>query len=203
MENGVCKKVVAAMSLWRLAMRHYNDWIGLAEISEQPYRTHVPVLLQLAQSLRPRRIAEFGMGHFSTSIFLDRMLFPSVEQLSSFEDDPEWFSTIEHKHSRDARFDAHLVLTPMWKAAMRLRALDYDLVLVDDSKRAGDRVRTLLALRLAKGVTKGPVVVVHDVDQPRYRAATLLFPNRAYYNELSPQTGVLCRKRCTNNQESS
>jgi predicted O-methyltransferase YrrM len=199
MGDGALKRVVAAMSLRRLARRYYNDWIGLAEISEQPYSTHVPVLLQLAQSLKPRRIAEFGMGHFSTSIFLDRMLFPSVEQLTSFEDDPEWFSTIEHKHSRDARFDAHLVLTPMWKAARRLRASDYDLVLVDDSKRAGDRVRTLLALRLARGVTKGPVVVVHDVDQPRYRAATFLFPDRSYCNELSPQTGVLCQKRSTNN----
>jgi predicted O-methyltransferase YrrM len=183
------------MGLRSVARNYYNDWIGLAEASEQPYKTHVPVLLQLAQSFKPRRIAEFGMGHFSTSIFLDRTLFPFVDQLTSFEDDPEWFSTIEHKHSRDTRFDARLVTTPMWKAAMRLHASDYDLILVDDSKRASERVRTLLALRLAKGVTKGPVVVVHDVDQLRYRAATFVFPNRTYFHELAPQTGVLCWKR--------
>jgi predicted O-methyltransferase YrrM len=182
------------MSLRKLAREHYNHWIGLAGISDEPYKTHVPVLIKIAQSLRPRSIAEFGMGNFSTSIFLDRELFPSVERLTSFEDDPGWFSMIVQKHSQDLRFEPILVSGSVWKAALKLRASDYDLVFVDDSKHARDRVRTLLALRMARGITKGPVIVVHDVNEPRYRAATLFFPNRTYFSDLCPQTGVLCWK---------
>jgi predicted O-methyltransferase YrrM len=182
------------MSLPRPILTRYNRWIGLVRASEEPFKTHVPVLIQLAQSLKPRNVVEFGMGYFSTSVFLDRTLFPSVERLTSFEDDPQWFSMIAKKHSPDPRFEPHLVSTPMWKVSRKLRASDYDLVFVDDSKQSRDRVRTILALRLARGITKGPVVVVHDVEQPRYRAATMVFPNRKYFHELCPQTGVLCRK---------
>jgi len=183
------------MNLRRLAKTGFNRWIGLVEVSAEPYRTHVPVLIQLAQLLKPRRIAEFGMGHFSTSIFLDRVCFPLVERLTSFEDDSEWFAVIAKKHSQDLRFEPNLVPGPMWKTAVKLRASDYDLVLVDDSKTECDRAKTLLALRVAQRITKGPVVVVHDAELPRVRVATLVFPNRMYFYDLCPQTGVLCWKR--------
>lgn len=180
------------MSLRQLLKDYYRKSIGLVEVSDQPYATHMPILTQLAQQVKPRRIAEFGMGHFSTSVFLDRSIFPSLELLTSFEDDPEWFSIMAQKHSPDSRLEANLVSPPMWKAALRLRASDYDLIFVDDSKSARERSRTLLALRLSKGVTRRPVVVVHDVDLPRLRAATLIFPSRKYFRDFCPQTGVLC-----------
>jgi predicted O-methyltransferase YrrM len=182
------------MSLRKLAWEYYYKSIGLVEAFEEPYRSHVPVLIQLAQSLKPRRIAEFGMGRYSTSVFLDRTVFPFVEKVTSFEDDSEWFSIITQEHPPNSRFEANLVSSPMWKTALRLRACDYDLIFVDDSKNDRDRARTLLALRLAKGITKGPVVVVHDVELPRLRAMTLLFPSRTYFRHFRPQTGVLCWK---------
>jgi predicted O-methyltransferase YrrM len=182
------------LSLRKLAREFFNKSIGLVGASEEPYSSHVSVLIQLAQSLKPHRVAEFGMGHFSTSVFLDRTLFPSVELLTSFEDDPEWFSLMTQKHPPDSRFEARLVSPPMWKAARKLRASDYDLIFVDDSKSDRDRAKTLLALRLAQGITKGPVVVVHDVNLPRIRAMTLIFPNRRYFRDSCPQTGVFCWK---------
>lgn len=182
------------MSVKKLAKNYYNKLIGLKGASEEPYKSHVPVLIQLAKSLRPRRIAEFGMGRFSTSIFLDRTLFPFVEKLTSFEDDPEWFSIITKEHPPNSGFEAKLVSSPMWKTVIGLSASDYDLIFVDDSKNDRDRAKTLLALRFAKGITKGPVVVVHDVELPRLRAMTLLFPGRRYFRDLCPQTGVLCWK---------
>ncbi len=182
------------MSLKKRAKGFYNKLIGLEESSEEPYRSHIPVLMQLSQSLKPRRIAEFGMGHFSTSVFLDRARFPFVEKLTSFEDDPEWFSIITKEHPPNPGFEANLVSSPMWKAAIKLCASDYDLIFVDDSKNVRDRAKTLLALRRAKGITKGPLVVVHDVELWQLRAITFLFPGRKYFRELCPQTGVLCWK---------
>jgi predicted O-methyltransferase YrrM len=169
----------------------FNRWIGLAKRSDQPYKSHMPVLIGLAESLKPRRVAEFGMGDCSTSLFLNRDLFPTVERLTSFENDREWFLAIKNKHLNDSRFDPHLVPPMMWKTAMTLRADEFDLIFVDDSNQLG-RVKTLLALRLATQVTRGPVIVVHDVELPRLRAATLVFPRRKYFSELSPQTAVLC-----------
>jgi predicted O-methyltransferase YrrM len=180
------------VGLRSLVRGRYDKWIGLTKPSDQPYQSHVPVLTELAGLLKPRRVAEFGMGNYSTSVFLDRNLFPSVERLSSFENDREWFANIQQKHHNDSRFDPHFVTSPMWKAAITLRADEFDLVFVDDSSRANERVKTILALRLARGITCGPLVVVHDVDQPRYRAATLLFPKRRYFRASSPQTGALC-----------
>jgi hypothetical protein len=188
------RRVKAKMNVRRLAKEYFNRSIGLVGISEEPYKSHVPILIQLGQSLKVRRIAEFGMGHFSTSIFLDRSLFPLVEELKSFDDDPEWFSVIANKHAADSRFNASLVPPPMWKTALKLRAFNYDLVFVDDSRSGGERAKSLLALRMSRGITKGPVVVVHDVELPVLRAATWAFPNRKYFRDFCPQTGALCWK---------
>ena len=182
------------MKLRKLPRRYWNKSIGLVADSVEPYGSHVPVLIELAQSLKPHRIAEFGMGRFSTGVFLDRSLFPFVERLTSFEDDPEWFSVITQEHPPNSGFEANLVSPPMWKTAIKLRASDYDLIFVDDSKSDRERARTLLALRLAKGITKRPVVVVHDMESPYLRAVSLLFPDRSYCRHLCPQTGVLCWK---------
>ena len=173
------------------ARGRYDKRIRLAKRSDQPYQSHLPALIELASLLKPRIIAEFGMGDFSTDVFLDRKLFPTVERLSSFENDKEWFVKIQQKHRADLRFDPHLVPSPMWKTAMRLHADDFDLIFVDDSNQMG-RIKTILALRLARGITRGPVVVVHDVELPSLRVATLVFPYRKYFFDLSPQTAVLC-----------
>jgi predicted O-methyltransferase YrrM len=182
------------LSLKALAKAYFDKSIGLAGISKEPYSSHVPVLIHLAQSFEVRRIAEFGMGHFSTSVFLDRTLFPLVEQLTSFDEDPKWFAVIAQKHASDPRFQASLVPSPMWKTALKFRASDYDLIFVDDSKSGRDRAKTLLALRMARGIAKGPVVVVHDVELPVLRAATWIYPNRTYFGNLCPQTAALCWK---------
>jgi hypothetical protein len=181
-------------SLRILVRESFDEWVGKKEISSQPYQTHLPTLLKLAQTLRPRRIAEFGMGWHSTGVFLNRQLFPTVERLVSFEDDPAWFNAIKAKHGHDTRFDSRLVSPPMWKTALHLHAEDFDLVFVDDSRTEVERSKTLLALRLSSGITKGPAVVVHDAELPRLRAATLLFPAREYVTELTPQTVILCAR---------
>jgi predicted O-methyltransferase YrrM len=177
--------------LARMVRRRYSKWIGLATRSDQPYKSHGPVLIELARILKPRAVAELGMGDYSTSMFLDRNLFPTVERLSSYENNSEWFAKVRQKHENDFRFKPHLVPTPMWKTALRFQANQFDLIFVDDSDECG-RTKTILALRLTRGITRGPVVVVHDVELPMLRAATCVFPNRKYFSGLSPQTGALC-----------
>ena len=179
------------VGLRAFARGRYDQWISLAKQSDLPYQSHVPVLIALARLLKPRAVAELGMGDYSTSVFLDRNLFPTVERLSSFETDQEWFDKVRKKHGDDSRFEPQLVPSPMWKTAIKLRADAFDLIFVDDLGEIG-RMKTILALRLAKGITRGPVIVVHDVERPRVRAATLVFPNRKYFRDLSPQTGALC-----------
>jgi hypothetical protein len=177
--------------LIRVFRGRYNKWVGVVKRSDQPYQSHVPVLLAIARVLKPRSVAELGMGDYSTTLFLDRNLFPTVERLSSFEDDEEWFAKIEQKFRDDTRFEPHLVPSPMWKTALKLPAKQFDLIFIDDSDEIG-RMKTILALRLTKGITRGPVTLVHDVELPLLRLATLAFPKRKYFRGLSPQTGALC-----------
>jgi hypothetical protein len=41
----------------------YNQWIGPAKRSDQPYQSHMPAWMEIAALLKPRRVAEFGMGN--------------------------------------------------------------------------------------------------------------------------------------------
>src|SRR5450759_2469319 len=83
--------------------------------SEFAYATHVPYLTGIAKLAEVRRVVEFGCGEYSTLTFLDREVFPALERLDSFEDDPQWIEKVRVMAAGDKRMRLMLQEGPMWE----------------------------------------------------------------------------------------
>jgi predicted O-methyltransferase YrrM len=159
---------------------------------ENPYCTHVPVLVGLARILDPQCIVEFGCGLYSTPLFLDRRAFSGVRQLISFENDPSWAAQVRDTVN-DPRLQLNVVGGDMHVAAATAALDGADCIFIDDSTTADQRARTIHVVR--RRALPTVVVVVHDAEVPQYAAETKAFPKRYIFDALTPQTGVLWSAR--------
>jgi predicted O-methyltransferase YrrM len=153
------------------------------------YATHLPVLLGLAKWTPIRSVLELGSGIYSTPTFLNRNTFPELETLDSFETDNEWARKISGIVTADPRASLHVVKGAMAAAVDQLQLDNYDLIFVDDSTDARDRVRTIAALQ--KQNPRKAVVVIHDFELPQYRSAARRFPHRHSFRAFNPETGIV------------
>lgn len=156
------------------------------------YATHLPLLKRLDSHYPIRNIVEFGAGHYSTPLFLDRRYFPLVEKLVSFETDKGWYDSMKTAFVDDRLFliyeekSLHEQVTPFL-------FLGCDLVFVDNGNRASERVQVLEELNTLQPAS---LVVVHDYDVREYQHATRDFPLRLAYTEVVPHTALLFSKNC-------
>ena len=173
--------------LKRITDRHV---LGIPERAENPYATHLPVLIAAARIRPVRRILEFGCGDYSTSTFLNRDFYPDVERLDAYENDAIWGKKVADANRTDTRLNLQLIDTAVAEAAARSRLDDYDLIMVDDSTTEPERIATIQ--QVAKGQPSTALVVVHDFELKSYRDAGNVFRRRFRFTGLSPNTGVLC-----------
>jgi hypothetical protein len=75
----------------------------------------------------------------------------------------------------------------MGDAAAGVKVQDYDLVFIDDSKRAEDRAATIRAVAMRRP----PLVAIHDFEVFAYRRAAAVYRKRYRFTSLVPNTGVL------------
>ena len=59
--------------------------------------------------MKVRSVLELGSGPFSTSLFLDRRVFPDLEKLTSYEDDLRWAALVAERVGTDPRLDFRVV----------------------------------------------------------------------------------------------
>ncbi len=170
------------------ARRVYNRMIGLVPENRTPYATHIPILLGLSAAIEPKVIVEFGAGMSSTPTFLNRLLFPSVESLISFENDLEWHERMEPLVSTDSRASLTQIKGPIAAQVEGIPLNGVDLIFVDDSDEGG---RTATISALAKRRPRGIPIVVHDYNLRRLRVASRPFERRFCFKIWNPQTCVL------------
>ena len=161
---------------------------GLPERHANPYATHLPVLVALAQIVPVRRVAEFGCGMYSTLTFLDRAVFPELIQLDSFENDVAWVERLRAAVGGDSRVRLTPVAGPMSRAVDDLPLYAYDLIFIDDSLTAEERVATIRAVSSARPLPG--IVVIHDFEHPLYQHAAADFAQRFRFVALNPNSGV-------------
>ena len=145
-----------------------------------PYASHTTVLAAVARETPVRRVIEFGGGHHSTRLFLNRQVFPDLVELTTVETSPEWAARIR---SGDKR---HSLLTVGRAALTAGLCPQYDLVLVDDSDSMTARIETL---RAVSGCRPSGLVVVHDFEHLEYREA-ITFDHVAESRRYTPWTAV-------------
>lgn len=157
--------------------------------AENPYPTIIPPLVALAELLQPTRILEFGAGQVSTPLFLDRKIFPQVEQLVTCENDPAWIDRITESLT-DQRVTIVSRPVPMVVIANQIDITPFDLILIDDSFTWTERAQTIQSVMARR--SRKSVVVIHDYDVPLYRDVARNGPGYEYiFSAFTPHTGVL------------
>jgi hypothetical protein len=152
------------------------------------YATHLPVLIAIPKLMKVARVVEFGSGHFSTAVFLNQSIYPDVEELYVYENDPTWAKNIELRYGSDPRLRLIHINGKVSTSVPSLKGL-WELVFVDDSVSEEDRVATIKAV--AKGRHPLSVIVIHDFERASYMEAASSVPYRAVINTVSPMTGIL------------
>ena len=157
--------------------------------AENAYATHVPVLIGLA-SIRPiERVLEFGCGHYSTTTFLKRSVFPDLKVLHSVENDAHWAETIRAAVKDDARSVVTVVDGAIGDAVRQFDLETFDLILVDDSTSAEDRATTIRALSDLN--PSNPWLVIHDYEVEEYQRASVPLKERFTFKAYNPHTGLV------------
>ena len=157
--------------------------------ADNPYTTHLPVLLAAARQRRVRRILELGSGTYSTPTFLDRNYFPDVEKVDAIENDASWSEKAQAAAGNDPRLAIRTISGAVAAVVDTLDVGTYDLALVDDSATALERTATLS--RVAAQRPKATLVVVHDFETEEYREAAQAFLHRVRITSLNPNVGLL------------
>ena len=160
-----------------------------AERADNPYATHVPVLIGLASLLNVRRVVEYGSGEYSTLTFLNRSAFPGLVELRSLENDAEWFAKIARRVGEDPRVEMIHVDGLMSLVAPDVDMSGCDLVFLDDSTNVDERASTIRAVAAKR--LDSTVTIIHDYEMLEYRRAAGAFKNRFNFNSLNPNTGIV------------
>lgn len=167
-------------------------------VAADPFATHIPILLGVAAMTSPLRILELGGGRSSTPCLADRSLFPSVKEVRTLEDDPEWANVLIALDLEPGRSCVDVVPS----IRHRLATMDiapYDLVFVDNSMSVTERAETLAVV--LDRVRSDAIVIVHDFEWRAYRAA-VKYPWRYYsFRVWKPETGVLWRNERLDRQQ--
>jgi hypothetical protein len=171
--------------LRRWVRKLYQLSIGLGPRSDQPYATHVPVLVGVAAALKPKRLIEFGSGSFSTLSFLDDVVFPSLEEVRSYENNEEWFKQIQAKSRGSSRVDLQYFAGDMYRAVAGANVAAADMIFLDDSPSAEERVKTVKEVSRLCG--DGPIAVIHDYEMLKLRLVAHKFEHCVAFEAFNPQ----------------
>lgn len=167
------------------------DWIintlRLPPRAADPAATVVPVLAGIALATEVRRVVEFGCGPHSTGTFLDREIFPAVEQVVSVEVNPAWAAMVA-----DGVDDDRLVMRTPAAGALGVDPEEIaaaDCILIDDGLTIEDRLLTIA--RIGPALRRPVPVLVHDFDRRvNQRAARAAFGSVTHLRWCHPSTGL-------------
>jgi len=157
-----------------------------------PYATHLPVLISLAQMYPIKRAIEFGMGFYSTNFFLNNKVFPDLVEFRSYEDNFIWFERMQ-RQIVDRRWDSRFVEVPLYEKVCEIDFQGVDIVLIDNATETEERCKTIS--EVLKYCDPFTIVVVHDFEQASYQNATMSWPHRYRFQSLFPNTGVIWNQR--------
>jgi hypothetical protein len=143
--------------------------------SNDPYASHLPVLRLLGEVLPVKSVLELGAGKYSTPTFLDRSIYPGLQDLFSVEPVKEWREKVASVVKLDPR---HRVIED-WT---EIDPDAFDLIFVDSGQTAAERVADIE--RIAHTVRP---VVIHDFEVHDYQG---WFDIEFVYDQVTPWTAV-------------
>ncbi len=172
---------------------HWSHLSKRERAYHNPYATHLPILVAIARLQQIRRVLEFGCGEYSTISFLNRSVFPNLVELYSFENNREWADKIRVLTSGDNRVNLIYSDRSMHLIASEVAHMDVDLILIDDSFCASDRVKTID--EVARRCNHASIVAIHDFEVYEYRRAAKSFLHNFSFTGFKPHTGIAWNDR--------
>ena len=173
-------------SLETLVKYLYCRALGIVARCEQPYATHIPVLVGVAAACLPERLVEFGSGEFSTLAFLDETVFPSLLHIESYENNLCWMEKLEAKLAGNPRVAFRFFEGRMRDAVSDANLAAADLIFIDDSPSGWERAHTVM--EVARTCRERPITIVHDYELPGIRVACRKFEHRFAFTPFTPQS---------------
>lgn len=156
--------------------------------NDNAFATHIPVISAIANFIEVKKVIEFGSGTYSTQTFLNRKVFPTLERLVSFENDPEWSKVMLEAVGQDKRVELRKVDGAMESAVSAQLFENCELIFIDDSSTEEQRSRTIKSI--ARNCPSGPIVVIHDFEIDSYRKAASSFMQVKRITAVNPNVGI-------------
>lgn len=170
-------------------IRYFLRYRKNQTIVDEPYSSHLPILLFLIKKNKLKHVLEVGSGYYSTK-FLGLILGSMKSKLISIEDDVNWFKNLSEDYNNNSNVDLIYSLNPSLDI-LRRNNPNYDLIFIDNGKKPEDRIRIIeTALKLSFRY-----IVIHDVQEPIYNQfiKSILRDDLAFIeiDTLYPHTGVI------------
>lgn len=190
-----CDRVTAAgmiiLADGNVRCGHWRE-VDVAEFvsdERETWGSHQKVLRRIGRAADIESVVEYGCGFYSTSVFLDRTIFPSVHSVRSFDSDRKWVDLVS-----DQLVDDRLEIRLCQLKDMPNARCHSDLVMVDCgaywngvSTDYSVRSRLFRRYELSKSI-----VVLHDVEEPQladaYHASAYKY--KVLFRDKIPQTAV-------------
>lgn len=162
---------------------------SLTIYSEDPYSTHLPVLVGIINLYGVKTVLEFGSGYNSTLSLLDSGSFPTLQKLNSVENYYDWYCTIQSKIPDSEKVEYAYHVGEMADAVSKYAIDQYDLVFVDDSITAESRANTLNEVLKRKP----NIVVIHDFENVEYQKVSKQYGPFYTFKSVLPNVGVIMK----------
>ncbi len=149
------------------------------------YASHMIILAALGYTVGHSRkithVLELGCGLYSTPQWFNRMTWPHIKSVVSYEDNPIW-----RRHVRFVIRDPRFTLTDIWPSSINTA----DIILIDNGQDEIDRLGAIGYVTQAQNVTG--MVILHDANEPQYMAAIEPhFDHCIIYTGAYPHTALL------------
>lgn len=158
--------------------------------------SHVPVLTLLPLLKPIKRVLELGAG-YSTKIFIDEKVYPSIERFDSYDNGPKNYVDACRRTlvGTDDRYQLHSaekvsMLDMVKKVDLNL----YDFIFIDDSDSHIGRASTIKNVAGRFGKDSKVVIAIHDFEFSIYHQAVGPEWNKYVFAGVSPEMGILWKK---------
>jgi hypothetical protein len=159
----------------------------LVKRNQNPFSTHIPVLVGLSLISKWNNILEFGSGVLSTPLLANKKIFEHATHVTSYENDINWFHQVREVVMTNPTVSLRYVEGGMSSAVNPGEVAESDLIFIDDSAVCAQRVQTIR--QVVK--YKPKCVLIHDFEVFRYRFAARRMPNTHVFKAFIPNTGLL------------
>jgi hypothetical protein len=155
-------------------------------ISEDPYSTHVPILIGLSLTNHVERVVEYGSGFNSTFLFLNHNVFPSIVKIDSYENYLEWYEKV--KGGLNSDLINYVFVDGLMANSVRGDDIySSDLVFIDDSYTSRERALTIDSVIKFKP----KLCVIHDFENFRYRLSCIKSGQKYFrFKSILPNVGI-------------